>query len=367
MDNGSKRDYVSTYGSVNRYLFSPFVIDDTYTKVAQNQIASHEAGWNCKLRTDWHGGVEFVTVHDTATVTGTVQNQGQYLSSTGNISIHYTVGDDQILSVIPETYIAYHAGDGTGTQFKWYDTGVSATDNSAPEFDMVQSGGKYYFVVNGVTTEIECPISNGSRTISNPSKANFSHLGPVWKIENGKYYMGTTWVDFSQTAAGTIGSHGGNNNSIGIEMCVNHSGDIYDTWQRTAQLVADICIRNNLDLTRVKQHNTWTGKNCPQCLIAADYWWGFMKMVEVNYILMKDYSDVKITMTVPEGETHIDSTGRVIRAEQKSVTVSYNVTVECGGTSKTITLYSVIPGLTTWTQLDGIYPSRRSWKWGIDK
>ena len=365
MDNGSKREYVSTYGSVNRFLFDEFKVDDTYKKVAEQTIASHEAGYNCKLRTDWHGGVEFVTVHDTATTTGTVQSIGSYMA-TGETSIHYTVGNDQILSVIPEEYIAYHAGDGTGTQFKWYDTGVAATDGSAPEFDMVKDGSKYYFVVNGQKTELECPTGNSTRQISNPSKDNFAHLGPVWKIENGHYYMGTTWVDFSQRAAGTIGSHGGNNNSIGIEMCVNYSGDIYDTWQRTAQLVADICIRNNLDLTRVKQHNTWTGKNCPQCLIAADYWWGFMKMVEVNYILMKDYSDVEITMT-SNNPTMVDNTGRVIGRPQTTTTVSYTVTVKCGNDTKSMTLYSVIPGTSTWRQWDGVYASSKGWKWGVTK
>ena len=376
MDNGTKRDYVSTYGSVNRFLFSPYVVDRTYESTAESTYQSHggaNANYNCKLRTDWHGGVEFVTVHDTATVTGTVQSIGSYMS-TGETSIHYTVGNDQILSVIPEKYIAYHAGDGTGTQFKWYDTGVAATDNSAPEFDMVRSGGKYYFVVNGQTTSIECPVSANVwktdhyevRTINNPSKDNFAALGPVWKIQDGHYYMGTTWVDFSQRAAGTIGSHGGNNNSIGIEMCVNYSGDIYDTWQRTAQLVADICLRYNLDLTRVKQHNTWTGKNCPQCLLAADYWWGFMKMVEVNYEIMKNYSDCEITMK-SNNPTMVDDTGRVVGRPQTATTVSYDVTVKCGNESKTMTLYSVIPGTSTWTQMDGVYASSKGWKWSIDK
>ena len=368
MDNGSKREYVSTYGSVNRFLFDEFKIDRTYESTAENTYQSHggaSANYNCKLRTDWHGGVEFVTVHDTATTTGTVQSIGSYMS-TGETSIHYTVGNDQILAVVPEKYIAYHAGDGTGTQFKWYDTGVAATDGTAPEFDMVLEGSTYYFVVNGQKTSIVCPVGNGSRTIQNPSKDNFAHLGPVWKIEDGKYYMGTTWVDFSQRVAGTIGSHGGNNNSIGIEMCVNYSGDIYDTWQRTAQLVADICLRYNLDLTRVKQHNTWTGKNCPQCLIAADYWWGFMKMVEVNYIIMKDYSDVEISMQ-SNNPTLVDNTGRVIGRPATTTTVSYDVTVKCGETTKTMTLYSVIPGTTTWRQWDGVYASTNGWKWGITR
>ena len=79
-------------------------------------------------------------------------------------------------------------------------------------------------------------------------------------------------------------------------MCMNTAGDIYDSYQRNAQLVADILLRNNLDPTRVKQHNTFDGKNCPQVILAGNYWEEFMKMVEINYILQKDYSDVEITL-----------------------------------------------------------------------
>ena len=140
-------------------------------------------------------------------------------------------------------------------------------------------------------------------------------------------------------------------------MSVNTSNDMYDTYQRTAKLVADILIRNNLDLTRVKQHNTWTGKNCPQSIIAGNYWEDFMKMVEIEYILAKDYSDVKITMT-PDNTDIIDETGRVKNAPEVATTVGYTITVTSGSTTKSIKLYSVVPGTTSWEKWDGTYSSK---------
>ena len=206
------------------------------------------------------------------------------------------------------------------------------------------------------------PITNGSQTLADPLNS-LTELGPVWKIENGEYFIGNTWTCFSQVAKGVIGSYGGNNNSIGIEMCVNTTSDMYDTYQRTAQLVADICIRNNLDLTRVKQHNTWTGKNCPQVILAGNYWDSFMKMVEAEYRLQKDYKGITITMKSNNPDI-VDNTGRVIVPPLVTTTVSYEVTISDGTNSKTITLASVIPGTTTWEQWNGRYPSSLIWNNG---
>lgn len=48
--------------------------------------------------------IEFVTVHDTATLTGTVVSIAQGMSS-GETSIHYTVGNDAIYGVVPENIL----------------------------------------------------------------------------------------------------------------------------------------------------------------------------------------------------------------------------------------------------------------------
>lgn len=354
-NDGHDRYYDSMYGSVNKYLFASLVKDTTYVEQATNNSGGHQDR-------DPADSIQFVTVHDTATLTGTAAAIANNMSS-GETSIHYVVGNNKVYTVVPEKYIAYHAGDGTGVEFAWYDTGVAAATSEKPKIEITEVSGSYYFVVNGTTTSLRVPISNGSKTIANPSNSNLANLGPVWKIENGKYYIGKTWACFSQVAAGVISSYGGNNNSIGIEMCVNMSGDLYDTWQRTASLVADILIRNNLDLTRVQQHNTWTGKNCPQSIIAGNYWDSFMEMVALNYDLQKNYSEAEITM-VSNNPSIVDNTGRVIKAPAVTTSVSYTVTVKVGSDSKTITLYSVIPGTTTWTQWDGTYKTSNIWNNG---
>ena len=349
-NDGVERVYVSTYGSVNRYLFDEFKVDETYYATSEANPNNHKERRSVDT-------IEFVTVHDTATLTGTVVSIAQGMSS-GETSIHYTVGNDAIYGVVPEKYIAYHAGDGTSASFTWTKTNAVATSNIAPQFDVVQSGSAYYLSLNGTVTQIEVPTINGAA----PSASYLSILGPTWKVENGYYYIGEPlWYSSSYN---TIGSRGGNNNSIGIEMCSNLSGDIYDTFQRTAQLVADILLRNDLDTTRVKMHNTWSGKNCPQTMISGSYWDSFMEMVELQYEIQKNYSNAKISIQSNNPDI-IDNTGRVIKAPAITTTVSYDLTVELNGQTKTITLHSIVPGTTTWEQWDGTYPASRIWNNGV--
>ena len=55
----------------------------------------------------------------------------------------------------------------------------------------------------------------------------------------------------------------GNRRSISIEVCVNPDSDRKQTWKRTIDLVADLMKKYNLDISRVVQHNHWSGKDCP--------------------------------------------------------------------------------------------------------
>ena len=63
-------------------------------------------------------------------------------------------------------------------------------------------------------------------------------------------------------------------------------------------------------------------------------------------------------------ESIVDKTGRVINAPLTTTTVSYEITVKVGTTSKTIKLYSVVPGTTTWEQWKGTYSSSLIWNKG---
>ena len=347
-NDGRERYYKATYGSVNRFLATPLVIDEKYYAKSESNPNNHKSRRSVDT-------VEFVCVHDTATLTGTSESIASGMSS-GETSIHYTVGNDLVWGVVPEKYIAYHAGDGTGSTFTWYDTGVAATEGVKPKFSIVSKGSGYVYACNGTATSIVVPDTGSTPT----TDALLTYLGPTWKIENGKYYMGLTWWSSSY---GKISSHGGNNNSIGIEMNVNTSDDSYDTWQRTAKLVADICVRNNIDTTRVQMHNTFSGKNCAQVFLSGEIWPRFMEMVNLEYTLQTEYKDVSISFK-SNNPTIVGDDGRVVKAPEITTTVSYDVTVTLGSTSKTITLYSVIPGTTTWEQWSGTYASSVIWNKG---
>lgn len=355
-NDGTERYYDSMYGSVNYYLFQDFVVNTKYQ--AQAEATGSHSGTRAQ------SAIEFVTVHDTATLTGTGDAMASNMSTSTSVSIHYVVGNGEAFAVLPEKYVAWHAGDGTGVKFEWLPTGVKGTEDlTKADFDIVKVGDKYYFTIKGQQTTVVCPTTNGTKSIKNPSKEHFSDLGPTWKIIDGEYHIGTPWASFGQNINGVICSKGGNNNSVGIEMCVNTSGDIYTSYQVNAQLVADILIRNNLDLNRVKQHNTFDGKNCPQVMRAGNFWSEFMKMVAVNYTLFKDYSDVQISMKSDNPDIVADN-GRVVNYPSVATTVGYTITVTLGSTTKTIKLYSVVPGTTSWQKWDGRYPTATIWNEG---
>jgi len=356
-NDGTERYYKAMYSSVNYFLFQEYKVDNTNLNSTANPNGSPMTRRTTAGKDDT---IQFVTVHDTATLTGNAASTAASMrtsGTSGSATIHYTTGQNKIYSSVDEKFIAYHAGDGTGNTMAWIKTNVKAptTGDQTPTYSVNKKGdGTYTYVINGEDTGLAVPA------MGNGKEPKLSHLGPIWKVVDGYYYIGKTWYckDYA-----TIGSYGGNNNSIGIEMGVNYNDDIYNTWQITAQLVADICVRNSLPLDNVKMHNTWTGKNCPQCLISGNYWYNFMKMVEVNYIIMKNYSDAKITMTTSDTAI-LSASGRIANPPKTTTTVSYTVTVEIGGVSKSMTFYNVVPGTTTWEQWNGSYPSSKIWNDG---
>lgn len=80
--------------------------------------------------------------------------------------------------------------------------------------------------------------------------------------------------------AGDGGTGPGNRQSIGIELCVNSDGDLFQTEDNAAWLVAKLLRENNLTIDDVKQHNHWSGKNCPRELRGRPGGWtGFLNQV----------------------------------------------------------------------------------------
>ena len=319
--------------------------------------------------------IEFITVHYTGNMASGADAaaNASYFATNGSTSIHYTTGNDGVYYCMDESKAAWHAGDSGALaevgEFKWIPSGVKvgANDPMYPNFTI---SNDFYYEINGQKTTIKMPspwnyssrgtdhILNADGTISSNSSYKstaFSNRTPEsfindqslpFKIVGDEYYMGTTWWAYTQVYEGRICSTGGNRNSIGIESCVNEGSDLWFTWQKTAQLVADIMVRHNLDITRVRGHHFYTAKNCPQPMLENDLeiWYEFLELVEAEYELLTKYSGYEVTM-VSNNPDIVDNCGRVIKQPAETTCVTYTITFTKDGQSKSITLASMVKGM----------------------
>ena len=305
---------------------------------------------------------KYITVHDTASgaASATGKAHANYVNGGGEgTSWHYTVANDGIYHQIPDNENAYHAGDG-GRDYLEIDTGIKADPNNPRPVVTISEDG--YYEIAGQKTKLLAPVArpkkctkvgcnketkDGETACSNcgtpyPIATNAqinSHGIRTGILDNGNYYIGNTYYNNSY---GYISNAGGNDNGIGIEMCVNQGSDIFYTWQRNAKLVAKLMLENNLTIHDVKPHHFFSGKDCPATMLHAEMWDMFIEMVEVEYTMLTKYSDYEITF-----ESHsdfLDDNGKVIKQASISRTVSYTITIKKDGVSESITLCSVIPG-----------------------
>ena len=115
-----------------------------------------------------------------------------------------------------------------------------------------------------------------------------------------------------------IANRGGNNNSIGIESCINDGTDIYYTWQKTAKLVAHLLYDNKLTFDDVKQHHYYSGKDCPQTMRRNGMWEHFMELVKCEYeaipFLKEGYKFKLITDSI-----YLNNQGRITLSDKEEV------------------------------------------------
>jgi len=319
--------------------------------------------------------VEFITVHYTGNMAAgaDAKANANYFVGANSVSIHYTTGNDGIYQCLDHTTGGFHAGDSGAMaqvgKFQWMPTGVrvGANDAQYPTFTISQD---FYFEINGQKTSVKMPTPwnydsrgtnhtlNADGTISSNSaykSTAFSGRTPEsfindqdlpFKVVDGEYYMGTTWWCYTQVYEGRICSTGGNRNSVGIESCVNEGSDLWYTWQITAQLVARLMQELNLDITRVRGHHFFSGKNCPQPMLENDLeiWYEFLGLVEAEYELLTEYNDYEISFESHNPEI-IDNHGRVIKQPSQTTCVTYTVNITRGGETQSITLATMVQGL----------------------
>jgi len=76
------------------------------------------------------------------------------------------------------------------------------------------------------------------------------------------------------------GTWEGNYYGIGIELCVNEGADFEQTMDNAAKLTAMLIITYDLDISAVKQHYDFSGKDCPHLIREQGLMDDFLNQVE---------------------------------------------------------------------------------------
>lgn len=335
------------YASVVDFLFEEFTKVELIAPIGSNRPGTVKEKY-------------YVTVHDTATASkhANAKMEAEYVyGGGGGTSWHYSVGNDGIYHQIPDNEVAYHAGDGTGTSYHLIETGVKAT----VKYPIVTISEDGWYELNGEKTTIQAPryirySKNSDGSYNRDENGNkievanrlcttedINDIGIEVVIKDGYYYMGPTY--FNDTYA-KISNRGGNNNSIGIETCVNVGSDLYYTWQKTAKLVANLCNDNDIPLDHVKPHHFFSGKNCPQTMRDNGLYDNFLNLVAFEYEILTKYPNAKIEFISSNPEI-VNELGRVINPPKYTTSVKYTIKITQNDKTETVDFAVVIPGLVT--------------------
>lgn len=135
-----------------------------------------------------------------------------------------------------QNYIVVHETDNTGT-------GANADAHARLQFNGNSRGASWHWTVD-----------------DKEAVQSFPHTASCW-------------------AAGT---DKGNLEGIQVEICVNQDGNFGQALENAAALVNKLMKDLNIPISRVVQHNHFSGKNCPRNIRAAKpmNWSTFLTMVE---------------------------------------------------------------------------------------
>ena len=325
-NNGASSYWFYLVGAVNLLYFDPIEI----TEMWLSETAPNYDGKTMDR-------IRYITVHDTAAAspTSTAKANGGWCTNPTNdgSSWHYTLGNDGIFQHLKNNQVAWHAGDGTTTKLTFTNTHIKATSEEPAKVTVSSDG---YWELNGVKSDIKAPLAGG-RIATNadlPYTGINNYVGT-----DGNYWIGNTW--WSSTYQ-TVSNRGGNLNSIGIETAINKGSNLYLTWAMLAKFVGGkLCVETGLAPKDVKQHNTFSGKNCPQTMREAGMWEMFMERVTAEYKLGKYFKGW--TMKLEIDSPYVGADGLITKLPDVETTVEYKIILSKGDLSYEKVFKTVIP------------------------
>lgn len=235
-------------------------------------------------------------------------------------SFQYVVGNDGIYHNIPDNEVAYHAGDTTQFDYNLYNTGVKISDKFELGID-----SESYYTINGERTLVKAPLFekeiDGKIVTRVCTIEDINDQGICMAVDDEYFYLGETY--FNKTYE-KIANRGGNNNSIGIETCVNEGTNIYLSFARCAKLVAKLLDENDLEIYDIKQHHYFSGKNCPQTLRENGLWEHFLHLVEIERTVREFVKEGYSIKLIPHSE-YLEPNGILTKLPKCVKGIEYSV------------------------------------------
>ena len=286
----------------------------------------------------------YVTVHDVGGTNASENAEGtsKYCNQVTSTSWHFSTGNDGAWQNLPMDEIGWHAGDGTSVPLEFTDTGIKATSDEAAKVTISNDG---YFEMNGEKTTIKAPTKDGG-ALAKTSDIVYTGINNYVDPKTGTYWIGNTWWSDTYRA---VSNRGGNLNSVGIETSVARGSNVFYTWNVTAKLIGTMILPQTGLLPKdVKQHNTFSGKDCPMTMRHANMWETFMQLVETEYKINKYFKSWDIEL-ICDSE-YVDSKGLIKTLPDAETEVKYQVKVnDKQGYEKTFDFSFKLPAKSGYT------------------
>ncbi|MHB0803307.1 N-acetylmuramoyl-L-alanine amidase [Bacillus thuringiensis] len=111
------------------------------------------------------------------------------------------------------------------------------------------------------------------------------------------------------------GNGNGNRKSIGVEICYSLSGGnrYYQAEDRAAIVVAQFMKQYNIPISKVRTHQSWSGKYCPHRMLAEGRWDSFIERVQNAY---NGGENVSFTQSSTNGVGIVTVTADVLRVRK---------------------------------------------------
>jgi N-acetylmuramoyl-L-alanine amidase CwlA len=113
-------------------------------------------------------------------------------------------------------------------------------------------------------------------------EANNQQKSWHYTVDDHEIYYHIPDNEIAFHAGDGLSKDGGNQSGIGIEMCINPENDYEQTLKNTAKLTAMLLSAYDLDIVDVKKHEDFSGKHCPDILLAEGRWDEFIDMVKTE-------------------------------------------------------------------------------------